>query len=138
MEGQFAGGRGSYFPPFPVRLRFDLAAASRRRLPILKRTALVAGIFKLSPVRRLRSRRARRSCTSKAAKADEVHCLALADGSFDPGEPATHDRLNHALRLPGIDRDALDQVSEKHNSLLLLSFHRGGSTTSRMTQQSVD
>lgn len=57
-----ASSRGdSYFLPLPARLRFDPAAASRRRLPILKRTALVARIFRLSPVRRLRPRRALRS-----------------------------------------------------------------------------
>jgi hypothetical protein len=63
-----AGGRSSYFSPFPVRLRFDLAAASRRCLPILKRTTRVAGIFKRSPVCRLRPGRALRSCTSKRPK----------------------------------------------------------------------
>ena len=61
VEHQFAGSRGSYFLPFPARLAFDPAAASRRRLPILKRTAAGAGIFKVSPACRLRPRRALRS-----------------------------------------------------------------------------
>ena len=60
-RGNLAVGRYSYFLPFPARLGFDPAAASRRRLPILKRTARMAGIFRLSPVRRLRPRRALRS-----------------------------------------------------------------------------
>ena len=39
-----AGADDNYFLPFLARLSFDPAAASRRRLPILKRTARVAGI----------------------------------------------------------------------------------------------
>jgi hypothetical protein len=53
FEHQPANGCSAYFLPFPARLRFDPAAASRSRLPILKRTAVVAGIFKLSPVCKL-------------------------------------------------------------------------------------
>src|SRR5919106_5976404 len=44
----------------------------------------------------------------EAAEADEVHCLALADGAFDPGEHAAHDCLDRRLWLPCVDRDAFD------------------------------
>jgi hypothetical protein len=60
---------------------------------------LVAGIFRVSPVRRLRPRRAPRSYTLEAAEADEVHRLALADGTFDPGEYTAYDGLDDSLRL---------------------------------------
>jgi len=49
----------------------------------------------------------------EAAEANQVHRLALADGSFDPGEHAPDDCLDHGLRLPGVGRDAFDQVSQK-------------------------
>ena len=55
-----AAGDDRYLPRFPARFRFGPAAASRNRLPILKRTAVVAGICNVSPVRRLRPRRALR------------------------------------------------------------------------------
>jgi hypothetical protein len=76
----------SYFLVFPAGFRFDPAAASRRRLPILKRTARMAGIFSLSPVRRLAAGAA--LIDLEATEADEVHRLSLADGLFDPGERA--------------------------------------------------
>jgi hypothetical protein len=114
--------------PLRARLRFDPAAASRRRLPILKCTAGVAGIFRLSPLRRLRARRALRSYTSKRPKPTRFHRLALADGTFDPGERGPHDRFDHGLRLGGVSGDAFDQVSEKHKNLLLLNDHRAGNT----------
>src|SRR5918994_6987097 len=57
----------------------------------------------------------------QAAEAGEIHRVALADGSFDPGEHAPHDGFDHGLRLPGVGCDAFDHVSEKHDALPLLS-----------------
>ena len=68
----------SYFLLFAARLRFELAAASRRRLPPLKRTAFVAGIFKLSPVRRLRPRRALRDREHPTVRPDLIIASAAA------------------------------------------------------------
>ena len=70
----------------------------------------------------------------EATEADEVHRLALADSTFDPGERGPHDRFDHGLRLGGVGGDAFDQVSEKHNSLLLLNDHRAGNTMLRTKQ----
>jgi hypothetical protein len=124
-----------FFLPFPARLRFDPAAASRRRLPILKRTARMAGIFRLFAGPQVAAAAGATLIDLEATEADEVHRLALADGTFDPGERGPHDRFDHGLRLGGVGGDAFDQVSEKHNSLLLLNDHRAGNTTLWTKQQ---
>jgi hypothetical protein len=74
----------------------------------------------------------------EATEADEVHRLALADGTFDPRKRGSHDRFDHGLRLGGVGGDAFDQVSEKHNNLLLLNDHCAGNMTGQTKQQLVD
>ena len=74
----------------------------------------MAGIFSLSPVRRLAAGTA--LIDLEATEADEVHRLALADASFDPGEHAAQHCLDHRLRLPGVGSNAFDQASEMHDA----------------------
>jgi hypothetical protein len=52
----------------------------------------------------------------EAAEADEVHRLALANGSFDPGEYVTQYCLDPRLRLPGVGCNPFDQASQMHDA----------------------
>ena len=85
----------------------------------------------------MRPRRALRPQTSKRPKPTRF-TVALADGSLDPGVYAANDGLDRCLRLPGVGRDAFDQVAEKHDALPLLSLRRAGSMALRPKQQAVD
>ena len=50
----------------------------------------------------------------EATEADEVHRLALADGTFDPASAARPIASTMAFGWAGVGGDAFDQVSEKH------------------------
>ena len=100
----------------PPRLRLDPAAAFRRCLPILRRTVVVAGIFRVSPVRRLRPRRAlaHRLRTGRSPPGSPSHPCRRCPRF---GQHAAHDGLDDGLRLPGVACHAFDQICEKHDAL---------------------
>jgi hypothetical protein len=112
----------SYFLPFPERLAFDPAAASRRRLPILKRTTRGRRDLQAFAGPQVAAAAGAALMDLEPAEADEVHCFAFADGSFDASQRAAYHCLDHGFRLSGVAHHTFDQVSEKHDALPLLSL----------------